>query len=101
MNAYEWGSKIYVSTGFDMSGYVTLALALRNPAGIVLTRTPVLGMTTFTDPVSGITFTANEYVSYVVQPNDITTPGTWAARVVYTDAIQNLPSDFARFFVGP
>lgn len=100
MNVNEYGSTLYLSTGFNMASYTQLQVQFQRPDGTTFTRPAVLGTTTFTDPVSGITFTANEYAKYITQTGDINQAGAWFVKVIYTDPVQYLPSNYSGFAVG-
>ena len=99
MNVGEWGSTINVATGFNMSGYTTLQLQFLMPGYVTKTVAATLGTTTFTD-AAGNVFTANQYVLYKTLSGDINAAGTWQVKVLYTDAVQYLPSTYVAFTVG-
>ena len=98
MNVGQWGSTLYVSTGFNMSAYTTLQLLFTKPDLSTMTVTAVLGTTTQT--INGVTLTANEYVSYTFATGDLDQVGNWTVQVLYTDAVQHLPSNQVSFPVG-
>ena len=99
MNVGQKGSILYVNTGFNMSAYTALTLRLLPPTQQTKDVTPALG--TVTTTVNGTTLNANEYVTYALQSTDLNVAGTWQLRVLYTDASQYIPSDWASFTVGP
>jgi len=99
MNVGEWGATINVATGFNMSAATLLQLQFLMPGYITKTVTATLGITTFTDP-SGNVFTANNYVFYKTIAGDIAAAGNWQVKVLYTDAVQYLPSTYVAFTVG-
>lgn len=106
MNVNEWGVAFVFSTGFVMSGFTALSLQFTKPDGTTLVRTNTSSPNAVTCPaVQRITpigtLPASTYVLYTFANGDVSEPGTWTARLSYTDASQFLISAPATFIINP
>ena len=102
----EIGKTINVNAAFDMSGNTDLELVFTKPDLSILTVNKAGGVTApavpFTDPITGVTFAANEYWSYNTKSGDIDQDGNWKIHGEYIDATpKEFCGDTALFTVLP
>lgn len=94
----QYGSNIYVYTGYDMSSYTNLNMIFFAPDGTNFSRNAALGITTYSSS-TGVVWAANMWCYYRVAQSDFSQYGIWQARVEYTDPSQFLLSAISYFQV--
>jgi len=97
VNYLEYGQVIYFDAGEDISAN-TNTLVLEPQAGTKKEVTATLG--TVATVVNGVTYPANEHVSYTVAANDLDYQGFW--RIKLKSQFSNdkiLQTDYKRFLV--
>lgn len=102
MNAGEYGLVVNFDGQYDVSGYSTLALQFTRADQTTFTvNNPLVapGTAAITTPLG--TFAANQYVKYTIANGDLTVPGMYSARLIYTDSTKKLYSPAVRFQVQP
>jgi len=100
LNVNEWGARLFVYAGFDLSGASGLVLELIRPDTSIISVRPSL-QTAGTTTSGGESWGGNQYVLYVTEQGDLDQVGTWGARIIYSDAVQSIPTDIGSFNVGP
>lgn len=100
VNVGEFGLALNINVNFDISGASNLSLSITRPDNSAFSGTPVIGQVDLATPDQG-TFTAKQYAIYLIQPGDLTAPGTYRTRLTYTDATKRLVSDVTSFDVYP
>jgi len=84
----DTGKTLRVGTGYDMSSYTELSLVFTKPDGTVVTKTTsdgvALGGVAVTDPDIGA-LSANEYITYDIEPGLLDVGGRWCVHVIYTN----------------
>jgi len=91
----EVGKDHNVNGAFDMSANTELSLIYSLPDGITtITKTSadgvVLGLVDITDPDTGVTFLANEYVVYSTEPGFLSQSGTWSVYLQYDNSVSSV-----------
>jgi len=102
----EIGKVININAAFDMSGNSDLEITFTKPDLTLLTVNKAGGVSApavpFTDPITGVTFLANEYWSYATKSGDIDQAGTWNVHGEYIDLTpKEFCGDTATFVVLP
>lgn len=95
----EYGKRITLMTGFDLSGNTQLSIEVTRPDATTLTFTKTNGVTlgvvdtTVTDE-RGVRYNlrANEYIFRDWQDGEINQSGKYRIRAVYNDALKELRS---------
>ena len=102
MNAGEYGLVINFDAQYDVSGNTSLALLFTRADQTTFTVTNPL-VAIGTTPVSTALgqFAANQYVKYTTANGDLTVPGMYSVRLIYTDTTKKLYSLPVRFQVQP
>lgn len=102
MNVGEWGITFNFNQNFDISAFSSLSLVVTRPDGTTFTRTnpqvSVGGVALITS--NDGTYLAHQYAVYTFTDGDLTMPGTYTARLSYTDATKHLVGDVASFEVS-
>jgi hypothetical protein len=78
LNKGEYGQKVYVNMGQDVSTSTENTFILQPQIGEKLTRTGVVGSTNIT--VDDQDLIADEYLEYTIQSGDLTYAGTWRMK---------------------
>ena len=100
MNVNEYGVRIRLGTGFDLSSSPTLTFHFAPPTQSPFTRPGTLGIVQVVTPAG--TFPANTWAYYEFAQGDVTEEGTWGVRLYADNALpQQLISDPATFIVRP
>lgn len=85
----EYGKKFRVNTDFDLSGNSELTLIFTRPDLTTFNKTSADGVVApgvpVTDPDTGETFEANEYMEYLTASGDIDQTGQWTVQAQYDD----------------
>ena len=85
----EVGKIIRVNALFDMTNNSELTLIFTKPDLTTLTVNKASGVSApgvdVLDPVTGVTFNANEYFQYTTQAGNIDQSGSWKIKGVYDD----------------
>lgn len=76
--ADEYGQKVYVNLGEDLSAATDLKIHLIPEIGEIKEKTATLGTTNIT--VDDEDFIANEYLEYTTLSGDLDFTGLWKAR---------------------
>lgn len=98
INVTEYGIAFVLNVNFDLSGADTLLLTFLRPDSTTFTGVPTAPTVPAISPDQG-TFAANEYARYVFQENDLTIPGEYIVRLIYTDPAKRLLSEPTSFMV--
>lgn len=102
MNAGEFGLVINFDAQYDLSGYSSLSLLFTRADSSTFTVTnPQVTMGAVPLSTALGTFAANQYVKYTLANGDLTVPGMYSARLIYTDSTKKLYSIPVRFQVLP
>jgi len=78
----ESGGHIYFNVGENVAAN-TNQIILKKPDGTEIIKDATVGTTNFSSTKKGL-FKANEYVFYLVLPNDLDVHGHWQVRAVTT-----------------
>lgn len=82
LNKGEYGQKVYVNMGEDVSSATTITFILEPQSGEKLTRVAAngvaVGSTNITDGDTDLI--ANEYLEYTILDGDLTYVGTWRLK---------------------
>jgi hypothetical protein len=105
MNVGEYGIQYNLNVNYNISAFTALRLEITRPDATVITRTqanitvPAVPLVT-----SEGTFSANQYARYYFQDGDLTLPGSYSARLTFTNTGAtpplNLISDVTTFTVN-
>lgn len=101
-NVDEYGQTLRANIGEDISTNIGLEFILEPKAGQSITRTQSEGVTVGTVNVTVGTkeLMANEYLEYVVQPDDLDKQGQWRMKgLAKISATENKVGNFQRFTV--
>lgn len=103
-DTHEYGTRLILVTGFDLSGNTELRIEVQRPDGTVVTYAGTIGAAD--DEVvdaRGVThqLQANEYLYRDWADGDIALHGRYRARAVYVDASRELRSLQVAFTVAP
>lgn len=79
-NQDEYGSKLRVNLGVDISAGTELTIFLEPQRGDEKESTTNLVVGSSNTAVDDQTFLANEFIEYTLQVDDIDRPGRWRAR---------------------
>lgn len=99
MNVGEYGISFNLNVNYDISAATALSLAITRPDGTTITGTPTAGAVDLVTPLG--TFPAHQYAAYVFAQGDLTVPGTYSARLTYTDSNKRLKTPPVAFTVNP
>jgi hypothetical protein len=82
LNKGEYGQKVYVNMGEDVSSASTITFILEPQSGEKLERTTANGVAVGTTNLAyeDQTFIANEYLEYTILDGDLTYVGTWRLK---------------------
>jgi hypothetical protein len=82
LNKGEYGQKVYVNLGQDISTNIGFNFYLEPQIGELLTKTSTDGVAvgTVNMVVDGETFIANEYLEYTIKDGDLSYAGLWRLR---------------------
>lgn len=82
LNIGEFGQKVYVNMGEDVSSATTLTFKLQPQSGETLERGSTDGVAVGTANLEyeDQTFIANEYLEYTIKDGDLTYAGTWRLK---------------------
>lgn len=103
MNVGEYGQVFRFNRYEDISA-TTPTLILEPRIGTAIERTTADGVTipTSTKVIDGETFTANQYIEYVIKEGDLTFAGRWRAKLkMKYSPTKELITDYQRFTVLP
>lgn len=102
INVGEYGIALSLGLFYNIANFTALGITIIRPDLTTVDRATSF-VTVGTTPLATEfgTFAANEYGIYLIQPGDLTMPGTYIARLTYTDASKRLVSDPAGFVVSP
>ena len=98
-NSGEFGSKIRVNLGTDISAGTELTFFLQPRRGDEKEFTTNLIVGTSNIVVDDKTFLANEYLEYTLQDGDLDEPGEWRTRGSAIVSGELIKSDYVRFTV--
>jgi len=105
MIANEYGRRLMLTTGYDLSGNTTLRIEMQRPDGVVVVFTDVTLGVEDAEVVDsrGVRhrLKAGEYMYRDWADGDITEPGKYRVRAVYMDASKELRSPQVIFPVRP
>ena len=82
LNIGEFGQKVYVNMGEDVSSASTLSFILEPQSGEKLTKAAADGVAVGSANIDyeDQTFIANEYLEYTIKEGDLTYAGTWRLK---------------------
>lgn len=97
----EYGKVLVLDCGFDLTGQTGLALAIDRPDGTTVSRTQASGLAVGSVDLtlSGVTYTANQYITYTLQDGDLPDSGFYYQQITVTFPTKTLKSPRARFEV--
>lgn len=101
MNVGEYGIAFNLNVGYDISGNTALTLTFTRPDGSTFIKSNPqvsVGGSPLTTDIG--TFAANQYAACLFADGDLTEPGTYGARLTYTDVTKRLVSDPVTFTVN-
>lgn len=98
-NVGEYGIAYDLNVNYDISAATSLELAITRPDGTKITGTPVVGQASLVTEEG--TFAAKQYCTYLFKDGDLTVPGDYLVRLIYTDSTKRLISDPTSFAVNP
>lgn len=98
INVGEYGLALNLNVNYDLSSALSLQISIVRPDDSIILGTPIMG-TSYLVTLDQGTFLANQYATYLIQPGDLTLPGTYRIRLTYTDASKRLVSDVTSFDV--
>lgn len=99
-NVGEYGIAYDLNLNYDITAATSLQMVITRPDSTKITGVPSVGLVDLATPDQG-TFSAKQYCTYLFQNGDLTVPGTYLARVTYTDSTKRLISDPTSFDVYP
>ena len=102
MISQEYGKRLTLTTGYDLSGATQLMIEVQRPDGTVVIYPGQLGaMDTEMVDDRGVRYRlkANEYMYRDWADGDVDVPGRYRVRAVYVDASKELRSRQAVFQV--
>lgn len=100
MNVGEYGIAFNLNVNFDLSAATALQLAITRPDESKITGVPVVGQVPLVTDDLG-TFAPKQYCTYLFKDGDLSVPGDYLVRLIFTDATKRLISDPTSFFVNP
>lgn len=98
-NKGEYGSKLYVNLGVDISAATDLTVILEPRRGDEKEFTTNVAVGTANTEVDDNEFLANQFLEYTIQEDDIDEIGQWRARGSALVGTELVKSDFVRFTV--
>lgn len=102
INVGEYGVALTIGVSYTITNFTALGVRIIRPDLTVIDRATSFVTVGATPLVTEFgTFAAGQYGVYLIQPGDLTMPGTYIARLTYTDASKRLVSDPAGFVVSP
>lgn len=100
INAGEYGLALNLNVNYDLSNATSLQILFTRPDDTTFTGVPVMQSTSLSTSDQGV-FSAKQYAKYTFLPGDLTIPGAYRVRLVYTDnAPKRLVSDITSFDVS-
>ena len=100
MNVGEYGLVVNFNAQYDLSRNASLALQFVRADGSTFTvSSPQVSLGTASITTALGPFPANQYVKYTIANGDLSVPGIYTARLIYTDATKKLYSNPDRFQV--
>lgn len=99
-NVGEYGIAFDLNLNYDVSAATSLQMVITRPDGTKITGAPTVGLVDLATPDQG-TFPARQYCTYLFAQGDLSQPGTYSARVTYTDSTKRLISPPVAFTVNP
>jgi hypothetical protein len=100
INVGEYGIAFDLNVNYDLTGATSLQMAVTRPDGTTFTGAAVAGLVPLVTADQG-TFLAKQYCTYLFKDGDLTVPGEYLVRLIYTDASKRLISDPTSFSVNP
>lgn len=104
----EYGKRLILETGYDISGATALGIEIEKPDSTTVSYAIADGVTagtvaTTVEDEKGRQYSlaANRYIYRDWQSGDLDQSGSWKARAVYTDAEKSLRSKWVCFSVSP
>ena len=91
-NVDEYGMTLRMQSDTNLQGS-TVSITLKSPSPYIecKDRTEADGVMIGSVPIeveNGIIFPSNEYINYVIQPDDLGIPGVWLAKLYAQSATQ-------------
>jgi hypothetical protein len=100
INVGEYGIAYDLNVNYDLSAATSLVLSITRPDGTKITGAPIAGLVPLVTEDEG-TFAAKQYCTYLFKDGDLTLPGDYLVRLIYTDSTKRLISDPTAFTVNP
>lgn len=100
LNITEYGLAFNLNANFDLRGATSLELSFMRPDGTTFTGVPTVPNAPIVSPDQG-TFSAGNYARYIFRAGDLTIPGEYIVRLVYTDDTKRILSELTSFEVYP
>jgi hypothetical protein len=98
-NKSEYGSKLRVDLGQDISDGTSLTVYIEPQRGDTKTFTTNLSVGSSNVVVDDQTFLANQYLEYTLQDGDLDKAGQWRARGSAIVSGELIKSDYVKFTV--
>ena len=98
-NREEYGSKIYVNLGVDISAGTSLTVTLEPERGKEKEFTTNVVVGSSNTEVDDQTFLADQFLEYTIQEDDLDEPGLWRARGSAIVSGELIKSDYVKFTV--
>ena len=102
LNKGEYGQTLRVNLGEDVSSATALSFTLQPKFGSSIEKTQLTGVSVGSSnvDVGDSTYLANEYLEYVIAPDELTYAGQWRMKGSATlSATNKVVSDFVTFNV--
>jgi hypothetical protein len=100
-NEGEYGSKLYVDLGVDISAATSLTVILEPRRGDTKEFTSNVAVGTANTDVDDKTFLADQFLEYTIQDGDLDESGQWRAKGSALVGSELVKSDYVRFTVLP
>ena len=104
----EYGKRLILDTGYDVSAATALGIELTKPDGTTVSYVDADGVTagnvdTTAEDEKGRQFSlaAYKYIYRDWESGDLDQAGAWKARAIYTDGGKSLRSKWISFSVNP
>lgn len=98
-NQDEYGSKLYVDLGVDISAGTSLTIDLERWRGDKKEFTTNIAVGTSNTVVDDQTFLANQFLEYTLQEDDLDKAGQWRARGSAIVSGELIKGDYVKFTV--
>ncbi len=100
-NYKEYGSKLYVNLGTDISAGTDLKVILQPQRGKKKEFTTNIVVGTSNVEVDDQTFLANQYLTYTIQEDDLNHEGQWRVRGNALVSSELIKGDYRKITVLP